>query len=195
VAAEIEEQNTAPSRQRPPAGSGRVLRYALVMFFGWIVLGIIMVVAMHRALGPVPATPPRPLAAAALGVRKSGAAPPNTVVVAADAQGHFFVNAEVNGAPVRFLVDTGASLVSLTPADARAAGLDGSGERLAMATAHGETSATKVTLRRLRVDQLDLEDVPAVVMDDSLPVSLLGVSFLSRLAGYRIRNGILTLEW
>lgn len=194
-----EESAAAPTR-RPRAASGGVMRYALVMFFGWIVLGVAMVVAMRTVLGPAPPPkPPRPIAAAALApLAAPGArpAPANTIVVAADAQGHYFVDASVNGAPVRFLVDTGASLVALTPEDAHAAGLaSGSGERLTMSTANGAATATRASLRRLRVDQLELEDVDAVVMDDGLPVSLLGVSFLGRLGGYSIRNGILTLEW
>jgi len=192
----------APARE-PAAASGRVLRYALVMLFGWIVLGVVMVLVMHRVLGPVPPPAPlRPLAAAAAAPTSATApraakpaAPANTIVVAADAQGHFYVDAAVNGAPVRFLVDTGASLVALTPADARAAGLATTGEALAIHTAHGDASASRTTLRRLRVDQFELDDVPAAVMDDGLPVSLLGVSFLSRLAGYSMRDGILTLEW
>jgi len=186
---------SAQSTPRPrPAGetSGKALRYALVMLFGWIVLGVVMAVAMRTVLGPVPAAVPHPAAAAA----RAAKAPANTLVVAADAEGNFFVDASVNGAPVRFLVDTGASMVALTPADAHAAGLaPGSGEMLTISTAHGAASATRASLRSLRLGQLELEDVPAVVMDSSLPVSLLGVSFLSRLEGYRIRDGILTIEW
>ncbi len=187
----------------PPAASGRVLRYALVMLFGWIVLGMVMTLAMRAVLGPPPPAGLRPVAAAPRAVAHAAApahaakAPANTFVVAADAQGHFFVDAAVNGAPVRFLVDTGASTVALTPVDARAAGLaaEGSGETLTISTAHGTASASRASLRTLRLGQLELEDVSAVVMDGSLPVSLLGMSFLSRLEGYRIRDGILTIEW
>jgi aspartyl protease family protein len=189
-----------PRPRRPQAGSGRVLRYALVMLFGWIILGIVMATGMQTVLGPAPsATAPRVLAAvgpASSAARVAKAAPPNSIVVAADALGHFYIDASVNGAPVRFLVDTGASLVALTPADARAAGLsEAGGESVAISTAHGEATALRTSLRRLRIDQLELEDVSAVVMDGSLPVSLLGTSFLSRLGGYSIRDGILTIEW
>lgn len=185
----------------PPDASGRVLRYALVMLFGWIVLGVVMAGAMRAVLGPPPPAAPRSAAAvlarAAAASPHAAKAPANTFVVAADAEGHFFVDASVNGAPVRFLVDTGASTVALTPADARAAGLAaaGSGEMLTISTAHGTATATPASLRTLRLGQLELEDVSAVVMDGSLPVSLLGMSFLSRLEGYRIRDGILTIEW
>ncbi|MGO8918416.1 MAG: TIGR02281 family clan AA aspartic protease [Stellaceae bacterium] len=192
------DQSAARPR-RPRGTSGRVLRYALVMLFGWIVLGVVMAAAMHAVLGPAPPAAPR-LAAAAphpAAAPRAAKAPSNTLVVAADAHGHFFVDASVNGAPVRFLVDTGASMVALTPADARAAGLAdaASGDRLTINTAHGAATAAQASLRSLRLGQLELADVPAVVMDNALPVSLLGMSFLGRLEGYRIRDGILTIEW
>jgi aspartyl protease family protein len=194
-----EESEAPPGRH--DAKSGRAMRYALVMLFGWIILGVVLATAMQYALGPAP--PPRPapralaaVSAAPAAARTAKAAPPNTIVVAADATGNFFIDGSVNGAPVRFLVDTGATFVALTPDDARAAGLSGtSGEAIAISTAHGEARAVKASLRTLRIDQLELEDVPAVVMDQSLPVSLLGMSFLSRLGGYSIRDGILTIEW
>jgi aspartyl protease family protein len=180
---------------------GRAMRYALVMLFGWIILGVVLATAMQYALGPAPPPRPAPRALAAVGAapaaaRPVKAAPPNTIVVAADAAGSFYVDGAVNGAPVRFLVDTGASFVALTPDDARAAGLSSSGgETIAIGTAHGDATAVKASLRTLRIDQLELENVPALVMDRSLPVSLLGMSFLSRLGGYSIRDGILTIEW
>lgn len=200
------DEGVADRSRRPPPASGRVMRYALVMLFGWIVLGVVMVAAMRMVLGPVSpevqqkaAAAPHPAFGAApmhTTPMHAAKAPANTLVFAADAKGHFLVNASVNGAPVKFLVDTGASMVALTPADARAAGLaSGSGDTLTISTAHGAATATQATVRSLRLDQLELEDVPAVVMDESLPVSLLGMSFLSRLEGYHIRNGILTIDW
>lgn len=193
----------ADGADAPAEGSGKTLRYALVMLVGWVVLGVLMTLAMRVALGP---PPPRTAARPAAGIGAAAVAPPNapaakaapanTIVVAADAQGNFYVEASVNGAPVRFLVDTGASMVALTPADAHAAGLGtAGGDSLTLSTAHGAAKATRTNLRSLRLDQLEVNDLPAVVMDDSLPVSLLGLNFLARLNGYRIRDGVLTLEW
>jgi aspartyl protease family protein len=121
----------------------------------------------------------------------------NRLVYRADKSGHFLVEAAVNGAPVRFLVDTGASFVSLTPDDARAAGITrGELDFSARAqTANGVARIAKVTLRDVRLDQLDIEDVPAVVMETAMPVSLLGMSFLKRLDGYEIRDGQLVISW
>jgi aspartyl protease family protein len=120
----------------------------------------------------------------------------NTLVYPVDARGHVLLDAVVNGAPVRFLVDTGASLVVLTPADARAAGL--SFGQLAFNeranTANGVVRMAPVSLREIRLGQLSVTDVPGAVIEN-LNVSLLGVSFLARLRSYEMRDGRLTITW
>lgn len=127
----------------------------------------------------------------------AAAATPNRLVYRAGPTGHFLVEASVDGTPVRFLVDTGASLVALTPEDARAAGLDPAtlSYSAVMSTANGTARAAPVRLRSLRLGQLEVEDVRAVVMERPMAVSLLGMSFLDRLQGYSIRDGVLTVEW
>lgn len=126
----------------------------------------------------------------------ASAAPPNTLVYPADARGHVLLDAAVNGAPVRFLVDTGASYVTLTPADARAAGLSPRqldfNERVS--TANGEVRIATVTLRDIRLGQFSVANVPAAVLKN-LDVSLLGMSFLKRLRSYEMRDGKLTIDW
>jgi aspartyl protease family protein len=120
----------------------------------------------------------------------------NTIVYTANERGHVIVDAAVNGAPVRMLVDTGASFVALTPADARAAGIDP--DHLLYSarvnTANGAARMAPVTLREIRIGQLSVYDVPAAVMQN-LNVSLLGMSFLTRLQGYEMRDGKLTINW
>jgi aspartyl protease family protein len=120
----------------------------------------------------------------------------NTLVYPTNAQGHVILDAAVNGAPMRFLVDTGASLVALTPADALAAGI-APGELVfnhRVSTANGSARMAPVTLREIRVDQLSIYDVPAAVLEN-LNISLLGMSFLSRLQSYEMREGKLTISW
>jgi aspartyl protease family protein len=118
------------------------------------------------------------------------------LVYPVDGRGHVLLDAVVNGAPVRFLLDTGASLVTLTPADARAAGL--SPRQLAFderaSTANGFVRMASVNLREIRLGQLSVGDVPAAVIEN-LGVSLLGMSFLNRLQSYEMRNGKLTISW
>jgi aspartyl protease family protein len=120
----------------------------------------------------------------------------NTLVYSADTHGHVIVDAAVNGASTRLLVDTGASLVTLTPADARAAGI-ALGELVfnhRVATANGSARMAEVTLREVRIGQLSIYDVPAAVLEH-LNISLLGMSFLARLQSYEMRDGKLTISW
>jgi aspartyl protease family protein len=84
----------------------------------------------------------------------------------------------------------------LTMADAAAAGI-GRGNlvfNLAVATANGQTRAAPVKLREVRVGQLSIDDVPALVQEN-LGISLLGMSFLKRLDGFEIHEGSLTINW
>ena len=122
--------------------------------------------------------------------------PSNTIVYTANQRGHVILDAAVNGAPVRMLVDTGASLVTLTPQDARTAGIAPSElvYNARVNTANGTARMAPVTLREIRIDQLSIYDVPAAVLEN-LNVSLLGMSFLTRLQGYEMRDGKLTITW
>ena len=120
----------------------------------------------------------------------------NALVFHANKQGHVLLEAFVNGAAVRFLVDTGATYVALSQQDATAAGIARSDlvYRGSASTANGVARVAPVRLRELRVAQFAAADVPAVVMEN-LAMSLLGQSFLSRLDGYEMRDGVLTLNW
>lgn len=123
--------------------------------------------------------------------------PVNTLTYRADRNGHVFLDAAVNGGTVRFLVDTGASLVALTQKDARAAGIGANELRYTgrVATASGEARVAPLKLREIRLGQLTLEDVDAVVVDAPLGVSLLGMSFLKRVEAYEMREGKLVISW
>jgi aspartyl protease family protein len=119
-----------------------------------------------------------------------------TLVYRADRRGHFTVTAAVNGAPVRLVVDTGASLVALTVFDAQAAGFD----RASLVfngltkTANGPTRFAPVILSQIRIEQLVVERVQAAVIEN-LEQSLLGMSFLNRLKSFEMREGALTISW
>lgn len=120
----------------------------------------------------------------------------NRLVYRADALGHILLTARVNGAPVKFLVDTGATLVSLTPEDAEAAGLkrtDLSFDQTVY-TGNGPVHAAVMQLRELRIDDLEIDNVQVAVID-SLKQSVLGMSFLRRLKEFDMRDGVLTLTW
>jgi clan AA aspartic protease (TIGR02281 family) len=113
----------------------------------------------------------------------------------ADPLGHFQLTATVNGAPVRFYVDTGATFVSLSLADAAAAGIDHSALAFTAKTrtANGESQAAPVMLRNVSIGEISINDVPGIV-SEKLSYSLLGMSFLNRLKGFEIREGSLTIR-
>ena len=120
----------------------------------------------------------------------------NRIAYRADPLGHVVLTAMVNRASIRFLVDTGASLVCLTPDDARAAGVrsDELVFNQTVQTASGPARAAIAVLREIRIEQLEVNNVQAAVIE-KLPQSVLGMSFLSRLKGFDMQNGALTLTW
>jgi aspartyl protease family protein len=121
---------------------------------------------------------------------------PNSLVYRPNTQGHVLLDAAVNGSPVHFLVDTGATFVALTPGDAAAAGFSRNDLvfNVRTSTANGVGRAASVKLREIRLGQFSVYDVPAYVMEN-LGTSLLGQSFLTRLDSYEMRDGVLTLNW
>lgn len=125
----------------------------------------------------------------------AGAASAAAVRRAAD--GHFWAEAQVNGARVRFLVDTGASTVALTRADARRAGLDPDSLNYTrqVMTAGGLSYGAPVRLDRVSIGGVRLDEVDAIVIEnEDLPISLLGMSFLGRLSRYEATQDSLILR-
>ena len=117
------------------------------------------------------------------------------VRVAKAADGHFWTRATADGRGVDVLIDTGASTVALTPADARTLGFATEHLRYdrTVVTAAGRVRAAPVTLARLAVGPVQVEGVPALVVDRGLERSLLGMSFLGRLKGFSADADGLTL--
>jgi aspartyl protease family protein len=112
------------------------------------------------------------------------AAPPpaREVVIPAGLGGHFTTAGAINGKAVRFMVDTGATLVSLSVDDAARLGIDlRQARRSVTQTANGPVAVQVVTLDRVRVGELELSNVGAAVLPVRMPLVLLGNSFLSRL--------------
>lgn len=104
-----------------------------------------------------------------------------SVVLAADGQGHFSTTGAINGNSVNFLVDTGASSVTLQASDARRMGLDyKSGQMTGVSTANGVIPAWRVTFNSVRVGGITLYGIEGLVIETSMPGALLGMSFLNR---------------
>ena len=109
-------------------------------------------------------------------------------ILNADGAGHFSTMGTINGVSVRFLVDTGATMVSLGAADARRLGLDlNKGRPGNVQTANGVTRAYQMKLDTVSVGGVTLHNVDAMVHQTDLPIVLLGMSFLNRME--MIRDG------
>lgn len=168
--------------------SGNILRDSVII--GALAIGVAMAAAnredIYDKLGITPPPPTekvtilttpheaetmRPLSGAAVSIPKS------------KADGQFWTNARVNSGHVKFLVDTGASSVALTPEDARRAGirLNQLEYNVPIATAGGENVAAYVTLKSISIGAVTIRNVRALVVPEGLNTSLLGMTFLGEL--------------
>lgn len=114
-------------------------------------------------------------------VSQKGSNGPQEARLVADSRGHYQVQGAINGQSVRFLVDTGATMVSLGASEANRIGIDWrKGEAGVAQTANGTARAWKVRLDTVRVGDIVLHGVDGLVHESDMPVALLGMSFLSR---------------
>ena len=103
------------------------------------------------------------------------------IVLTASSGGHFLANGSINGKAARFLVDTGATYVSMGAAQAQELGVDFShGQRGMSSTANGQIVVYKVKLASVRIGDVQLYDVDGLVSQQPMPAVLLGNSFLTR---------------
>ena len=146
----------------------------------WVFAVLIVIGMLARSDEPsAPAAAPQP---AKLGLFE--AAPYQETRLRQQANGHFYVTAYVNGTPVRFVVDTGASMVVLTEEAARAVGLQFSpGEYEPIArTANGIASGKRVVLSKVAIEGKEVTGVDGAIIEGA-ETSLLGQSYLARISG------------
>lgn len=127
----------------------------------------------------------------------SGATAPGagtSIVLPVASGGHFLASGTINGKSVRFLVDTGATTIALGRAEAERIGLDWKRGRPGMSqTANGAVTVHGVTLAAVRVGDVEIANVAAVVVPTDMPMVLLGNSFLDRF-NMRRDNDVMRLE-
>ncbi len=117
----------------------------------------------------------------------------NEVTLQRNRGGHYVADGAINGAPVTFMLDTGATQVALSLATAKTLGL-ALGEPVRLRTANGETDGFRTRLDRVRLGPIELPDVAAVASAGIDPeMVLLGMSFLQRVE-FSQRGGQLTLR-
>ena len=175
---------------------GGVMGWAVRLALFWLVGGLaVYLVIVNRGLLASREAVVKPVAPVAVADKAPAQVISNSLILRAAHDGYVYVEAAVDGTPIRMAFDTGASLVSLSQADAEKAGIAGGlTYSMVFSTANGQAYGAPVTLREIRIGQLEVADVKAVVMQN-LAVSLLGQSFLSRLESYQMRDGTLTLTW
>lgn len=103
------------------------------------------------------------------------------IVLPVSSGGHFMTQGAINGRSVNFMLDTGATTVALSAADAQRIGLDFSkGQPVRVNTANGIAQGWRVRLNSVRVGDVEVYDVEAIVSQQPMPYVLLGNSFISR---------------
>lgn len=104
-----------------------------------------------------------------------------SVSLQADGRGHYVVQGQINGGSVQMLLDTGATMIALPAADAQRLGINyKKGRPTRVNTANGSVPAYLVKLDRVKVGDIEINQVDALVQEQGLPIILLGMSFLNR---------------
>jgi len=111
--------------------------------------------------------------------------------------GHFYIEASVNEVPLKFLVDTGATRIVLSPSDAKKLGFDLSSLNFTQIsyTANGSVWGAPVKLKSIRIGGYEIRDVSVSVNGAEMENSLLGMAFLESLKSYSVSNGQLILKF
>jgi aspartyl protease family protein len=107
--------------------------------------------------------------------------------------GHFYVNAKLNGQDVRFMVDSGASVTTVSRSAANAAGMEIGTRRATVITANGPTSVMQSYADRLQIGSIERTDFPVDVSEQE-GLNLLGMNFLRSLQGWRVEGNYLVLQ-
>ena len=119
-----------------------------------------------------------------------------SVQIAKSNNGHYMVTANVNNVPIYFLIDTGATDVSLTMNDAKKIGIDTSNLVFNQATntANGINYAAQIVISSIKIGNIEISRIKGNVIREGLDTSLLGMSFLNKLTSYSFQNDILSME-
>jgi aspartyl protease family protein len=116
-----------------------------------------------------------------------------TVRVPVAEDGHFYVDAKLNGQEVRFMVDSGASVTTVSRSAAQSAGMEIGTRRAIVNTANGPTSVMQSHADRLEVGPIERTDFPVDVIEQD-GLNLLGMNFLRSLQSWRVEGNYLVLQ-
>lgn len=176
----------------------------LVLAFGWAILLLVFYI-VFRALEPViikwqqgrrggevtsapsPAFRTSPTSREAMG---------GVVKIPLSNDGHYWVNATVNGQRLRFLIDSGASITAIAQQTANALSLppDPARTMVVIQTANGPVTAQRSILPALEIGSISASDLPVIVSPAFGTVNVLGMNFLGKLKSWRVEDGSMVLE-
>ena len=129
-----------------------------------------------------------------MGGRSGASGRGSRIVLTESGGGHFMTAGQINGRAVQFMVDTGATSIAMSTADAERAGISyKSGQAVQISTANGTAQGFRIKLNSVRVGDVEVYDIDAVVTPQPMPFLLLGNSFLARFQMKR-ENNLMTLD-
>lgn len=185
---------------------GNLLRYRLPMLggllrfvgnLGLIVALIITLMGMVdlRRFG-IPASLPKTIARYLPARDEGQVVEGNVTRVPLASDGHFWVRVSINGVSRRFLVDTGATLTTLSPETAQQTGLRilRDGPKVELRTANGNATGRIVVIPELKVGNAVARHIEAVVAPGLGETNVLGMNFLTKLKGWRVEDRVMVLE-
>lgn len=170
-------------------GLGEMVRSALA----WVAIFAVFIVAFtykdelmgvwYRVAGELTGTSQQTIVGSTLRIKQS-------------ADGHFWVNASVNGSPVLFLVDSGATTTAMNLKTARATGveIDEDGFPSFVSTANGEVEVRRGRIQSLDLDLMATTDFPVIVAEEFGDTNVLGMNFLSAMKSWRVEGQEMVLE-
>jgi aspartyl protease family protein len=119
-----------------------------------------------------------------------------SVTIRQNDDGHFWIDANINGVPARLMVDSGATVTALSVATAKAArvDVDESGFPMMINTANGAIEAKRARAATFRVGPIERKDFPVIVSENFGDTNVVGMNFLSTLDGWRVEGNELLLN-
>ena len=100
--------------------------------------------------------------------------------------GHYWITVDINGKPVRFMIDSGATMTAINATTAKEAGVEANGYPIILSTANGRVAAKRATVLSLVVGPHKIENHPVVVSESFGDVNLLGMNFLNNMQSWRV---------
>ncbi|WP_295493190.1 TIGR02281 family clan AA aspartic protease [Sphingorhabdus sp. EL138] len=108
--------------------------------------------------------------------------------------GHYWLMVDINGKPVRFMIDSGATTTAINATTASEVGVEADGYPIILSTANGRVAANRANVRLLTVGPHRIENHPVVVSESFGDVNLLGMNFLNSMQSWRVEANMMVLQ-